>query len=97
MIHTVTRSLELAAVLSAIGGLSLLVFRSRVSRWLRLAKAAATDRRLPAPVRWVFRCALLIKCSPIDFGIDEALLLVGVALLAGPYRGVWSEIRNEVR
>ena len=72
--------------------------RAWFKRWLRIAKAVATDTRLPWPVRWLFRAALAIKCIPLpDFGIDEVLLLVGVALLAGPYRGVWTQIREETR
>ena len=71
--------------------------RAWFHRWLRIAKALATDTRLPWPVRWLFTAALAIKCLPIDFGIDEVLLLVGVALLAGPYRGVWTQIREETR
>ena len=55
------------------------------------------DPRLPWPVRWIFRVALAIKCVPVpDFGIDEVLLLIGIALLAGPYRRTWALIRQEV-
>jgi hypothetical protein len=72
--------------------------RGWVRRWLRVAKALTTDKRLPWPVRWIFRVALAIKCVPVpDFGIDEVLLLIGVGLLAGPYRGVWRQIREETR
>jgi hypothetical protein len=49
-------------------------------------------------VRWLFAVALAIKLVPFpDFGIDEVLLLIGAALLAGPYRGVWVQIREEMR
>jgi len=66
-------------------------------RWLRIARALATDKRLPRGVRWLFAVALAIKAIPLpDLGIDEVLLLVGVGLLAGPYRGVWRQIREEV-
>jgi len=72
--------------------------RAWFKRWLRIAKAVSTDQRLPWPVRWLFRAALAIKCVPLpDFGIDEVLLLIGVGLLAGPYRGVWNAIREENR
>jgi NADH:ubiquinone oxidoreductase subunit 2 (subunit N) len=86
--------------LAALGLVSVgtaIVFRTRVARMMRLAKAAATDKRLPWPVRWLFTVALVVKCSPVDFGIDEVLLLVGVGLLAGPYRATWAEIRKDVR
>lgn len=72
--------------------------RAWLRRLLRLAKAVATDDRLPTPVRWLFRIALAIKVVPVpDFGLDEVLLLIGVGLLAGPYRGVWRQIREETR
>jgi hypothetical protein len=72
--------------------------RAWCKRWLRIARALATDTRLPRPVRWLFRAALAIKCVPLpDFGVDEILLLAGVALLAGPYRHVWRQIREETR
>lgn len=77
-------------------GVPAIVFRSRIVHLLRLGKALATDRRLPPPVRWLFRVALVIKAIPgPDLGIDEALLVVGVVLLAGPYRSRWREIRDE--
>lgn len=70
---------------------------AKLRRVLRLAKAAATDSRLPWPVRWLFRVALAIKCVPVpDFGLDEIFLLGGMALLAGPYRGTWKLIREEI-
>jgi len=77
-------------------GLCALVFRGRLKRLLRLAKAAATDPRLPRPVRYLFVVALAVKCLPVDFGADEILLLVGVGLLYGPYRRQWAEIRGEI-
>ncbi len=74
-----------------------LAFRSRVAYWLRLCKAAATDPRLPRSVRWTFRAALAVKLLPLDFGIDEGLLLVGALLLATRHRSTWAEIRRELR
>ena len=78
-------------------GAKLTAVRGWFHRWLRIARAVATDKRLPRGVRWLFAVALAIKCLPIDFGIDEVLLLVGVGLLAGPYRATWKLIREETR
>ena len=80
----------------AAAGVAAFALRGRLRRWLRLAKAAATDKRLPRPVRWVFVVALAVRCLPVDFGVDEVLLLVGVGLLAGPYRATWREVRADV-
>ena len=72
-------------------------FVTRVRWLLRMAKAAASDRRLPRGVRWLFAAALAIKCIPFpDFGLDEAMLLVGMLLLLGPYRRTWRIIRAEL-
>lgn len=77
--------------------LALAPLRRRVRYWLRLAKAAATDPRLPRSVRWTFRAALAIKLLPVDFGADELLLLVGAVLLATRHRATWATIREELR
>lgn len=70
---------------------------ARGRRLLRLAKAAATDKRLPRPVRWLFLAALAIKAVPVpDFGVDEVMLLLGIALLSTVYRSTWAEIRAEI-
>lgn len=74
------------------------ICRERVSRLARLGKALATDKRLPRPVRALFAISLAIKVVPFpDFGIDEIFLLIGILLLAGPYRHVWRAIREETR
>lgn len=83
--------------LSGAGLVLALVFRRHTARLLRLARALATDRRLPRPVRWLFVAALAIKMSPVDFGIDEVLMVIGAVLLVGPYRRVFAEIRRETR
>ena len=74
---------------------------SKVKRWahrmVRLAKAAATDKRLPWPVRVLFGVSLAIKAVPFpDFGIDEAGLAIGILLLATVYRSTWREIVSEL-
>lgn len=74
-----------------------LILRKHVTYAMRLAKAAATDKRLPRPVRGLFGAALAVKVLPVDFGIDEALLLAGIVLLATKYRTTWREIRTELR
>lgn len=69
----------------------------RVRRLMRLAKAAATDERLPRSVRWLVRVSLAIKAVPVpDFGIDEIGLVIAAILLSTVYRKVWADIRNEV-
>jgi hypothetical protein len=84
-----------AVVLAAVVGVAL---RPRAARLIRLIRALATDPRLPRPVRWLFRAALVIKLIPgPDLGIDEALLVIGALLLWGPYRAVWRAIRQETR
>ena len=81
-----------------LGAVLALAFRSRTARTIRLMKALATDPRLPRSVRWLFRVALVVKLVPgPDFGIDEALLVVGGLLLLGPYRATWQAIRRETR
>jgi hypothetical protein len=74
------------------------IFRPQAARLVRIGRALATDPRLPRPVRWLFAVALAIKTVPLpDGGVDEALLLVGALLLAGPYRRVWRAIIEETR
>lgn len=87
----------LAAGVTLLGVLTLL-FRHRLARLMRVAKALATDKRLPWPVRWMFAAAIAIKAVPLpDFGIDEILLIVGALLLLGPYRKTWRSIWEETR
>lgn len=87
-----------AIALVAVGIVLAVVFRKRTARMIRLGKAIATDKRLPRPVRWMFGVALAIKCVPVpDFGIDEVLLVVGMALLLGPYRSTFRAIREETK
>ena len=87
---------EFVAVAALVGALSL-VFRRRVARLVRLAKAAATDPRLPRPVRWIFRIGIAAKLFPgPDLGIDEVALGLGIVLLLGPYRHIWREIREGI-
>lgn len=92
-IHHAWWFIGLATVIVMLG----VIFRKRVARAIRIAKALATDQRLPRHVRWLFRLALLVKCSPVDFGIDEALLAIGVLLLVTRHRDTWRAIRAESR
>ncbi len=73
------------------------VFRGRLRRLMRLAKAVATDQRLPKPVRYLVVVGLGAKAMPIDFGVDEICLGLAVILLATRYRSVWNQIRKEVQ
>lgn len=95
--HIVAYHLWYVLAILAILALLALILRKHVIYAMRLAKAAATDKRLPRPVRWLFGAALAVKVLPVDFGIDEALLLVGIALLSTKYRSTWREIRTELR
>lgn len=70
--------------------------KDKIRYWVTLGKRAATDKRLPRGVRWIFMAGLAVKCWPVDFGIDEALLGLGIILLAGPYRHTWSTIKAEL-
>jgi hypothetical protein len=73
------------------------IVHRKLSRALRLAKAAATDPRLPRPVRWLFVTGLAVKCLPVDFGLDEVLLGTGLVLLFTRYRKTWAAIRSEIQ
>lgn len=72
--------------------------KARIRFAVRMAKAAATDKRLPKPVRLLFAISLAIKAVPFpDFGVDEIGLGVGILLLATVYRGTWRTIMAELR
>jgi hypothetical protein len=73
-----------------------LVFRKRLKRLTRLAKACATDKRLPRSVRWLFIAGLAAKALPVDFGIDEFCLGLGIILLVTLHRETWAQIRSEI-
>jgi hypothetical protein len=90
--HHVWWAVGAVVVLAALA----VVFRRKVKRALRLARAAATDKRLPPSVRWCFRIALLAKAMPLDFGIDELALAVGLALLLTRHRATWRTICAEI-
>lgn len=67
-------------------GVAAVVARRRLRFWLRVAKALATDQRIPKPLRWGIRAGLMVKCLPLDFGLDEAVLGVCGLLLVTLYR-----------
>jgi hypothetical protein len=79
-------------VLGAVG----VIVSPRLKRLMRLAKAAATDPRLPRSVRALFWVGLAAKAMPIDFGVDEVCLGLGIVLLTTRYRVVWAEIRKDI-
>ena len=79
-------------------GILALALRRQVRRLLRVTQAVATDQRLPRPLRWGLKVALVIKAVPVpDFGIDEVLLLVIGVLLVTVYRPTMREILAESR
>ena len=53
-----------------------------VARGGRCGRTLATDRTIPAWVRWL----LVFGCLPIPFLLDEAALVLAVAVLAVFYR-----------
>lgn len=54
-----------------------------IKRVVRIGAALATDKRLPAWMRWAVRISLAIKVVPVpDLGIDEILLgIVAISLV----------------
>ena len=87
-------------VLVCLGALALasLAFRKQFLYLVKVAKACATDERLPRPLRWALAFALAIKVVPVpDFGIDEVILLVVGVLLATVYRPTFRAILAETR
>ena len=87
--------------LVALGATTLLVgvvFRRQLRFALRVAKAVATDERLPRPLRWATGVALAVKVVPVpDFGIDEVILVVVGALLLTVYRSTFRDIVAELK
>jgi hypothetical protein len=73
-------------------------FREQVRYLVKVAKALATDERLPRPLRWALRLALALKVVPFpDFGLDEVILIgIGVLLLT-VYRPTLRAILEEPR
>jgi hypothetical protein len=93
VLHHLWWLVAVALVFCALG----VVFRRRVKRLVRLVRLAATDERLPKPVRWLFRIVLVAKLWPgPDFGVDELALGLGTILLLTKYRRTWAEIRAEL-
>lgn len=78
--------------------LAALAFRKQLVYLVKVAKACATDERLPRPLRWALTLALAIKVVPLpDFGVDEIILLVVGVLLATVYRPTFLAILAESR
>ena len=77
---------------------SALVLRRQLLFAMRVAKALATDQRVPRPLRWAIGVALAMKVVPFpDFGIDEIILAVVGALLLTVYRPTFRAIVAELR
>lgn len=74
------------------------VFRHQLRYFVKVAKALATDKRLPRPLRWALTVALAIKAVPFpDFGLDEIILVVVGVLLLTVYRPTFTAILAESR
>ena len=79
-------------------GLVLYALRSKLGYTVRVAKALASDERLPRPMRWALRVALAMKAVPVpDLGIDEVILVVIAVLLVTVYRPTLLAILDESR
>jgi hypothetical protein len=79
-------------------GLTAFAFRKQLRYLVKVAKALATDERLPRPLRWALTVALAIKVVPApDFGVDEVILSVVGVLLVTVYRPTLREILDESR
>jgi hypothetical protein len=82
----------------AVFGLAAFVFRAQLRYMVKVAKAVATDERLPRPLRWAVAVALAIKVVPVpDFGVDEVILVVVGLLLVTVYRPTLRAILEESR
>jgi hypothetical protein len=88
--------LPVLALLAVASIVTSLVFRKRLKRLMRLAKVCTTDKRLPRSVRWLFIVGLAAKALPVDFGIDEFCLGLGIILLVTLHRETWAQIRSEI-
>jgi hypothetical protein len=88
----------LLIVVSAIALASGVAFRSQLRFAMKVAKALATDDRLPRRLRWAIGIALAIKVVPVpDFGVDEIILVICGALLLTVYRPTFQTILAEAR
>jgi hypothetical protein len=83
---------------SAVLGLVGFIFRRQLRYLVKVAKALATDERLPRPMRWALTLALAIKMVPLpDFGVDEVILVLVGILLVTVYRPTLRAILAESR
>lgn len=86
------------AVVVGVLGLVAFAFRNQLRYLVKVAKAVATDKRLPRPLRWAVGLALAMKVVPVpDFGVDEVILLVAGVLLVTVYRPILQAILDESR
>ena len=75
-----------------------LLFRAQIRFAIKVAKALATDTRVPRPLRWAIGVALAMKLVPIpDFGVDEVILVCVGVLLVTVYRPTFRAIVAEMR
>jgi hypothetical protein len=81
----------------AVFGLVAFVFRRQLRYMVKVAKAVATDERLPRPLRRALAVALAMKVPVPDFGVDEVILVVVGLLLVTVYRPTLRAILDESR
>ncbi|HKR99644.1 MAG TPA: hypothetical protein VJU79_09030 [Candidatus Dormibacteraeota bacterium] len=87
-----------AGAITAIVLVAGLRWRSELRMVIRIARALATDRRLPRPMRWMFAIALAIKTVPLpDLGVDEVLLVIAGLWLVIGHRRTFRAIVSESR
>jgi hypothetical protein len=79
-------------------GIVAFAFRRQLRYFVKVAKALATDERLPRPLRWGLKLALAMKVVPFpDLGIDEIIVVVIGVLLVTVYRPTLRAILDESR
>ena len=70
--------------------------RAKFRYLIRVAKATASDPRLPRPLRWALKVGLAIKAVPVpDLGVDEVILVIVGGLLMTVYRPTFRLILAE--
>jgi hypothetical protein len=73
-------------------------FRAQIRFAVKVAKALATDKRVPRPLRWAIGVALAMKVVPFpDFGVDEVILVAVGLVLVTFYRPTFRAIVTELR
>ncbi len=74
----------------------LIIERKRIMTLMHAAKLLPTVKQaIPRYVWPILILAMLVKVLPVDFGIDEALLIIAVALIAWRRPGLLKALYRE--